>query len=60
LGTNIQFLVIGGAASSAMARNFLERCFQCPVFDGYGTTEAGGIASNESLYDGVEVKVMKI
>lgn len=47
LGDRIQFLIIGGAASGEQLRNFLSECWQVPIFDGYGTTEAGSIASNK-------------
>jgi len=46
VGPKIQQLIIGGAASSAKVRSFLSECFAVEVFDGYGTTEAGSIASN--------------
>jgi long-subunit acyl-CoA synthetase (AMP-forming) len=60
LGGDIQWLVIGGAASSQVVKDFMVRCFQCKVFDGYGTTEAGGIATDESLYPNVEIRLVDV
>ncbi len=47
LGGNVQHLIIGGAASGASLKQFLSECFRCPVYDGYGATECGSIASNQ-------------
>jgi long-subunit acyl-CoA synthetase (AMP-forming) len=60
LGGDIQWLVIGGAASSAVVKDFMVRCFKCKVFDGYGTTEAGGISTDDALYPNVEVKLLDV
>lgn len=49
-GGQIQWLIVGGAASSPTIRKFLEKCFKCPVFDGYGATEAGSIATNNVIF----------
>lgn len=58
LGSRMQYCVIGGAASGPEVKTFIWKYLRIPVFDGYGTSEAGGIASNEGLYPGVEVKLL--
>jgi long-subunit acyl-CoA synthetase (AMP-forming) len=58
LGSRMQYCVIGGAASGPAVKTFIWKYLHIPVYDGYGTSEAGGIASNEGLYPGVEVKLL--
>jgi fatty acid CoA ligase FadD9 len=58
LGNAMQVLVVGGAAVSSFTKIFMERCFKITVFDGYGTTEAGGITAGGKLYPGTEVKIV--
>lgn len=72
LGDRIQHLIIGGASSSNSLKSFLLRCFKCPVYDGYGATECGSIASNnvsqlthaflttQKLFPNVEVKLVSV
>jgi fatty acid CoA ligase FadD9 len=54
----MQILVVGGAAVSPFTKEFMGKCFNLPVFDGYGTTEAGGITADGKLYPGTEVKIV--
>jgi fatty acid CoA ligase FadD9 len=58
LGNAMQVLVVGGAAVSPFTKEFIIKCFGIPVFDGYGTTEAGGITADGHLYPGTEVKII--
>lgn len=58
LGNAMQVLIVGGAAVSQSTKEFLQKCFQISVFDGYGTTEAGGIAADGKLYPNTQVKVV--
>ena len=58
LGNAMQVLIVGGAAVSQFTKEFLQKCFQITVFDGYGTTEAGGIAADGNLYPNTEVKIV--
>lgn len=44
-GGKIQFIITGGAITGQAIIEFLEKCFQCPIFNGYGTTETGGISN---------------
>ena len=45
-GNSLQFLVTGSAPTSEVVKEFLRKCFGVPLYDGYGTTEAGGIATD--------------
>eukprot|EP01127_Copromyxa_protea_P002439 TRINITY_DN1232_c0_g1_i4.p1 TRINITY_DN1232_c0_g1~~TRINITY_DN1232_c0_g1_i4.p1 ORF type:complete len:931 (-),score=167.43 TRINITY_DN1232_c0_g1_i4:142-2934(-) len=60
LGGNIKHLIIGGAASGNDLKIFLEKCFKCPVYDGYGATECGSIASNNKLFPNVKVRLESV
>lgn len=44
LGDRLVQLSLGSAPTAAEVRSFLERCFDVPVVDGYGSTEAGAVA----------------
>ena len=57
LGDRIQFLVTGSASTSATVKDFMRRCFKVPVYDGYGTTEAGGISTDDVISRDVDVKL---
>lgn len=48
-GNAVQFLVTGSAPTSEAVKEFLRRCFGVPLYDGYGTTETGGIATDGIL-----------
>jgi hypothetical protein len=39
-------LISGGAPIAPTVLEWLKRCFECPVYEGYGTTEVGPIATN--------------
>jgi long-subunit acyl-CoA synthetase (AMP-forming) len=41
VGGRVTILVTGSAPTSDAVKSFLEVCFNCPVIDGYGSTEAG-------------------
>lgn len=58
LGNAMKVLIVGGAAVSQFTKTFLEKCFQITVFDGYGTTEAGGIAADGKLYPNTTVQIV--
>jgi hypothetical protein len=57
LGNRIQFLVTGSAMTSPTVKDFVRRCFGKPLYDGYGTTEAGGIATDDTVSRGVDVRL---
>src|SRR5262249_14669854 len=42
-GDRLGYLSTGTAPTASEVVAFLERCFDVPVFDGYGSTEAGAI-----------------
>ena len=58
LGKRLQFMVVGGAACDPLLLQFLRRLFSCEVYDGYGLTETGGIATNGVINADVEVKLV--
>lgn len=60
LGNAMKVLIVGGAAVSQFTKEFLQKCFQISVFDGYGTTEAGGIAADGKLYPNTTVKIVDV
>jgi fatty acid CoA ligase FadD9 len=43
LGDRLVYAVTGSAPTAGEVLSFLERCFRIPVYDGYGSTEAGPI-----------------
>jgi fatty acid CoA ligase FadD9 len=44
LGDRLLYMMTGAAPTAADVRAFLTRCFDVPVLDGYGSTEAGVVA----------------
>lgn len=58
LGNSIQVLIVGGAICSKSTHDFIQKCFNLPLFNGYGTTESGGITADGYLYPGVKVKLV--
>lgn len=38
----------------------MRRCWCVPVYDGYGTTEAGGIATDNLISPDVDVKLIDV
>ncbi len=59
-GNAIQFLVTGSAPTSEVVKEFLRRCFCVPLYDGYGTTEAGGIATDGVISRDVKVHLLDV
>lgn len=57
LGNGLQSLMIGGAASGDKIKHFLAKCFQVRVFDGYGSSEAGGIATDGHIFPNTQIKI---
>jgi long-chain acyl-CoA synthetase len=57
LGNRIQFLVTGSAMTSPTVKEFVRRCFGKRLYDGYGTTEAGGIATDDTISRDVDVRL---
>ncbi|KAH3745028.1 carboxylic acid reductase [Pelomyxa schiedti] len=55
LGNRVQWVITGGAATSEQLYNFLTRCFNRQVGDGYSTTETGTIAVNGTVSSSVDV-----
>ena len=49
LGDRLIFLVTGTAPTARDVAAFLERCFDVPVLDGYGSTEAGIITLDNRI-----------
>ncbi|EFC36415.1 predicted protein [Naegleria gruberi] len=60
LGGRLQSIIIGGASSSPQVREFLGKCFNCFVSDGFGMSEAGGIMNDNRLHSSVEYKLVDV
>ena len=61
LGGNISWASIGGAKTDAAVIDFLRACFGSgQVGEGYGTSEAGPIATNGRVLPGVEVELIDV
>lgn len=60
LGGRTEYIVTGGAYTSDHVKEFISDLFDCDVFDGYGTSESGGIASNGELLSHVEFKLLDV
>lgn len=58
LGGRTSCLVTGSAPTSEAVKDFLRECFRVPVIDGYGSTEAGGISSDNIVDPNVDVKLI--
>src|SRR3546814_7367507 len=46
LGDRLCMISTGSAPTTPEVKDFISECFQLPVNEGYGTTEAGSIMSN--------------
>jgi long-subunit acyl-CoA synthetase (AMP-forming) len=59
MGRRVNALVMGGATSSQVVKDFLADCFPlCQIFDAYGTTECGSIANTAGyFYSDVKYKL---
>ncbi len=63
IGDRARFLMTGGAMTSPTVLDFLRNVFpHCRVYDGYGTTEAGGISLDYKLEkkSGVQIKLVDV
>jgi fatty acid CoA ligase FadD9 len=49
---------VGSGSTPPAVLDFLARCFEVPVADGYGTTETGALAINGTLFPHVEYKLV--
>jgi fatty acid CoA ligase FadD9 len=49
LGDRLVYAVTGSAPTAPEVASFLERCFEVPVYDGYGSTEAGPITFEDRI-----------
>ena len=49
LGDRLIYAVTGSAPTAPEVSSFLERCFEIPVFDGYGSTEAGSVTLEDQI-----------
>lgn len=57
LGNSIQILIIGGACSSKKVKEFIENTFELLLYDGYGSSEAGGIAVDGRILNSTLIKI---
>ncbi|KNC50594.1 thioester reductase domain-containing protein [Thecamonas trahens ATCC 50062] len=60
LGGRTQYIVTGSAPTSAEVKRFLRRAFACPLYDGFGTTEVGGIAVDNVISNNVDVRLLDL
>ena len=60
LGGRIKVFVCGGAALRPEVKQFLVRCWNTPMIDGYGSTETGNIAIGGRILPGVRVKLSPV
>jgi fatty acid CoA ligase FadD9 len=49
LGDRLIYAVTGTAPTAPEVRAFIERCFEIPLYDGYGSTEAGPITFEDQI-----------
>jgi fatty acid CoA ligase FadD9 len=49
LGDRLMLMTTGSAPTAPAVISFLERCFDVPVLDGYGSTELGGVTIDGRL-----------
>ncbi len=49
LGDRFLYAVTGTAPTAPEVSSFLEQCFAVPVFDGYGSTEAGSVTIEDRI-----------
>lgn len=49
LGGRLHAVTTGGAPTSEAVKQFLTQCFECPVIESYGITEAGGKARPRAI-----------
>ena len=54
------FEVTGSAPTSEVVLQFVRRCFGVPLYDGYGSTEVGGIATDGVIGANVAVKLVDV
>lgn len=60
LGGRLALVGTGGAPISSAVLSFMRDCLGCPVVNAYGTTEAGGIASNGRLGSDVRLSLRDV
>lgn len=53
LGDRLLGVIVGSAPTPEAIQSFLKRCFEVPVYDGYGSTEAGVITINGHVIESV-------
>ncbi|HVH41142.1 MAG TPA: thioester reductase domain-containing protein [Labilithrix sp.] len=58
LGDRMVFATLGSAPTPPEVLSFLKRCFQIPIFDGYGSTEAGRLTFENRVERGVEWRLV--
>lgn len=53
LGKRLVLIVTGGAPTSPVVIDWLRACFQIPVSESYGSSEVGGIFTNNKIHHNV-------
>jgi fatty acid CoA ligase FadD9 len=60
LGGRVHNIGTGGAHTTPAVLEFMRECFGCSVTDGFGATEAGGIAWDGTVGSKVKTKVLDV
>ncbi len=62
LGDRLVYAMAGTAPTAPEVRDFIERCFEIPLFDTYGSTEAGPISFEDRIMSEVvsEIKLVSV
>jgi fatty acid CoA ligase FadD9 len=62
LGDRLVYTMAGTAPTAPEVHGFIERCFEVPLFDGYGSTEAGPITFDGKVMSEVvtEIKLASV
>ena len=60
LGGRVVSIGTGGAHTTPDVINFMRECFSCNVTDGFGATEAGGIAWDGTVGSAVKTKLLDV
>ncbi|UJR17068.1 hypothetical protein I4U23_003965 [Adineta vaga] len=59
--TRCKRINVGGAMISSTVLDFIKRCFtHCSVYESYGITECGSVASNNVIRDSIQYRLLSI
>ncbi|KAH3756747.1 acyl-CoA synthetase [Pelomyxa schiedti] len=58
LGNRLRLVVTGGSSIRKEVKKWMSNVFTCPVIDGYGTTETGGVSANSVVHPGTNFQLL--